>query len=143
MNMANRLADFTLSVTDYATNERAKFDFKGEVVSIDVSGKVNIFRFFETENGTMMVTVDYSKEKIVVREQSETVFLSLELIEDQIGKASYRIDGNFLELRSKMRRFETTDDSMRIEYDLFSSDDLLHPLTCNQVEIRYEVIKPC
>lgn len=90
-----------------------------------------------------MVTVDYSKEKIVVREQSETVLLSLELSEDLFGNVSYRIDGNRLDLRSKMKRFETADGSICMEYDLFASDDLQHPLTCNQVEIRCEVIKPC
>lgn len=107
MNMANRLAALTLSVRDYSTDERAEVRFNGEVVSLDDSGKVNIYRFFETENGTMMVTVDYSKEKIVVREQSETVLLSLELSEDLFGNVSYRIDGNRLDLRSKMKRFET------------------------------------
>jgi len=143
MNMANRLAALTLSVRDYSTDERAEVRFNGEVVSLDDSGKVNIYRFFETENGTMMVTVDYSKEKIVVREQSETVLLSLELSEDLFGNVSYRIDGNRLDLRSKMKRFETADGSICMEYDLFASDDLQHPLTCNQVEIRCEVIKPC
>lgn len=47
MNMANRLAVLTLSVRDYSTDERAEVRFNGEVVSLDDSGKVNIYRFLK------------------------------------------------------------------------------------------------
>ena len=62
--MANRLAKLLLSVKDYQTYASADALFNGEVVSVDNSSKTNIYRFFDGEQGNLLVTIDYSKDKI-------------------------------------------------------------------------------
>ena len=142
--MANLLAELKLHVKDYQTKEEASTKFVGEVVSSDSDLKTNLYRFFETDSGTLMVSIDYKKEKIIIQERNDTIKLYLELELNKEGRCSYSFDPtNTLELTSKAWEINISEDSVYLDYDLYNPNDLDKPLTRNVVEIKCEGKKPC
>ena len=123
--MANLLAKLSLWVKDYQTNEEAETTFAGEIVSIDQNLKTNIYRFFNEESGSLLVSIDYSNEKILIQERSANV------------------KNNSLYLLTKAYKIEIDDNNVLLEYDLFNPNDVINPLTRNIVKIECEVRKPC
>lgn len=142
--MANRLATLTIRVEDYETKLDASTSFNGEVVAYDPDLKNYLFRFFETDSGTLLVSIDYSKEKVIVTEKNDVVDLFLELELNQTGKCIYRFDANnSLNLESKSFEIEISEDKLSLGYDLYALNDNSKPLTKNRVEIICEGYKPC
>lgn len=142
--MANRLAKLVLSVKDYQTNASADAFFNGEVVSIDYLLKTNIYRFFDDNQGNLLVTIDYSKEKIIVQERGDNVNMTLELELENQGKCIYRFDeNNNLILASILVSSEISEDKLLLEYDLYNPNDMTNPITRNKVEINCEVKNLC
>jgi len=60
--MNTRLCTIELSVKDYTTKESGTFSYNGEVVVIDEGLKQYDFRFYNTDSGTLAVSIDNSKE---------------------------------------------------------------------------------
>jgi hypothetical protein len=142
--MANRLAKLNLLVKDYQTYAEADAKFNGEVVSVDSSLKTNIYRFFDGEQGTLLVTVDYSKEKIIIQERGDNLNMTLELELDKEGKCVYRFDEtNTLVLTSKLFSSVIKDDYLSFDYNLYNPNDMENPITRNKVEIVSEVDNLC
>lgn len=142
--MANRLAKLVLSVKDYQTYASADALFNGEVVSIDYLLKTNIYRFFDENQGNILVTIDYSKEKIIVQERGDNVNMTLELELENQGKCIYRFDeNNNLILASILVSSEISEDKLLLEYDLYNPNDMTNPITRNKVEINCEVKNLC
>lgn len=142
--MANLLAKLILHVKDYKTKEEADTSFVGEVVSVDSDLKTNIYRFFETDSGTLMVSIDYKKEKVIIQERSDNVHLTLELEEGNFGKCIYSFDANnTLNLESRAWEIKVDEDHVYLDYDLYAPNDHDKPMTRNIVEIKCEVKKPC
>lgn len=142
--MANRLAKLKLSVKDYQTYAAADAKFSGEVVSTDSSLKTNIYRFFDGEQGNLLVSVDYSKEKIIIQERGDSVNMTLELELEKEGKCIYRLDEtNTLNLASILVVVKISEDNLLFEYDLYNPNDMVNPITRNKVEINCEVESLC
>ena len=142
--MANRLAKLKLSVKDYQTYAAADAEFNGEVVSTDSSLKTNIYRFFDGEQGNLLVSVDYSKEKIIIQERGDSVNMTLELELEKEGKCIYRLDEkNTLNLASILVVVKISEDNLLFEYDLYNPNDMVNPITRNKVEINCEVESLC
>ena len=142
--MANILSKIKLHVKDYSSNDEAETLFSGEVVSLDLDLKTNIYRFFDEEGSSLMISIDYSKDKVIVQERSSTFTLHLELEEGELGKCVYKFDeSTTLELTTKTHLIEIFKDRIKLEYDLFNPKDLDRPLTRNTVEINCEVTKSC
>ena len=142
--MANLLAKLILHVKDYKTKEEADTSFVGEVVSVDSELKTNIYRFFETDSGTLMVSIDYKKEKIIIQERNDSVHMTLELELNKFGRCIYSFDPtNTLELETKCWEAHIDEDHVYLDYDLYVPGDHDKPLTRNIVEIKCEVKKPC
>ena len=142
--MANRLAKLKLSVKDYQTCAAADAEFNGEVVSTDSSLKTNIYRFFDGEQGNLLVSVDYSKEKIIIQERGDSVNMTLELELEKEGKCIYRLDEtNTLNLASILVVVKISEDNLLFEYDLYNPNDMVNPITRNKVEINCEVESLC
>jgi hypothetical protein len=142
--MANRLAKLKLSVKDYQTYAAADAEFNGEVVSTDSSLKTNIYRFYDGEQGNLLVSVDYSKEKIIIQERGDSVNMTLELELEKEGKCIYRLDEtNTLNLASILVVVKISEDNLLFEYDLYNPNDMVNPITRNKVEINCEVESLC
>ena len=142
--MANELSKIKLHVKDYLSNDEAETLFSGEVVSLDLDLKTHIYRFFDGEGTSLMISIDYSKEKVIVQERSSSFTLFLELEEGEIGKCVYKFEeSTTLELSTKSHLIEILNDRIKLDYDLFNPKDLDHPLTRNIVEINCEVTKTC
>ena len=144
IEMANLLAKLSLWVKDYQTNEEAETTFAGEIVSIDQNLKTNIYRFFNEESGSLLVSIDYSNEKILIQERSANVKMHLELLDAKMANCNYQFDeNNSLYLLTKAYKIEIDDNNFLLEYDLFNPNDVINPLTRNIVKIECEVRKPC
>ena len=142
--MANRLAKLKLSVNDNQPYAAAGAEFNGEVVSTDSSLKTNIYRFFDGEQGNLLVSVDYSKEKIIIQERGDSVNMTLELELEKEGKCIYRLDEtNTLNLASILVVVKISEDNLLFEYDLYNPNDMVNPITRNKVEINCEVESLC
>ena len=77
--MVNRLCKITLAVKDYQTQQKGSFTYNGEVISLDSNLKHYYYRFYETDAGTLAVSIDFSKPKIIIVEQSDQVLMTLGL----------------------------------------------------------------
>ena len=142
--MANLLSKLKLHVKDYSTNEEAEEHFFGEVVSLDFDLKTNLYRFFNEESGALMISIDFSKDKVNIQERNSNVNLYLELEENATSKCIYKFDEKTnLELSTKTHKIEILEDHIILDYDLFNPNDLNQPLTRNTVEINCEVEKAC
>ena len=88
----SRIAKLKLEIKDYSTKDQAMNEFVGEVVSIDESLKTNLYRFFETDMGTILVSIDYHNEQVVIQENSETIRLIMVLKDSCFEKCVYHFD---------------------------------------------------
>ena len=139
--MANKLCKITLSVKDYETRKSGSFTYNGEVIELDSDLKRYMYRFYETDLGTLSVSIDFSKDKVIIVESSDNVLLTLALQKDQFNKCNYKLDVNhsmFLENKC----FETmiTPTKIYLDYDLYDTKDKKHtkPISRNVVEIEVE-----
>ena len=100
--MASTLSKLELSVKDYQSNEEAKVTYHGEVVSLDSATKTYLYRFFETDSGTLMVSLDFSKEdKVRVSEINDNIKMMMELVLNDYGVCSHQFDAvNVLNLKN-------------------------------------------
>jgi hypothetical protein len=143
-NMSNKLAKFKLEMKDYATRQRASVEYNGEVVSLDSDLKTYLYRFFETDAGTLMIGIDFSKEKIIITETNDNVKMRMELSLDETGKCTYRLDADHsMNLFTKTFILKLTEEEVVLEYDLYDSDKLDKPVTANKVTITAEREKLC
>ena len=139
--MKTRLCSINLSVRDYSTKDTGSFSYHGEVVVIDYDLKQYDFRFYNTDSGTLAVSIDCSKDVIKVIEQSETVNLIMGLKVDEFHQCVYRFDeNNRLELLTRAWDLVVEDNHIMFEYDLYDKNDVNHdrPLTKNTVRIDFE-----
>lgn len=142
--MEKILSKLTLSIKDYQSDANEEISFAGEVVSIDDSLKTNLYRFYQDEQGWLMVSIDYSKDKIVIRETSNQVKLFLELKENEINKCTYQIDNNyFLKFNAKCFKVNIDENLIELDYELFAENDSMNPITRNTIKIETEVKKLC
>lgn len=143
--MANLLVNLSLEVKDYQTGEDAITNFTGEILAIDYEAKTNIYRFYDREtNSNLLVSIDYSKEKVVIQERNVDVIMYTELSLTEKGKCNYQIDNTHnLSLLTSAKIIDIKDDEIILEYDLFSIDDAINPLTRNKVRIVKEVKRKC
>ncbi len=140
----SRIARLKLEIKDYATKEQVTNEFIGEVVSIDESLKSNLYRFFETDMGTILVSIDYHKEQVVIQENSETIKLSMVLKNGCLEKCVYHFDGNnYLELKTKAFEIVIDENNVKLDYDLYNLSDMNHPMTRNVIEITCEENRVC
>lgn len=137
--MSNSLAKFKLSMKDYSSKQSASVEYNGEVVSLDSDLKTYLYRFFETDAGTLMIGIDFSKEKVIVTEENDNVRLRMELSIDESGKVVYHLDSSHsMTLYSKAFVLEFDEEKVVLDYDLYDSDKLEKPVTRNRVEIIAE-----
>ena len=138
--MTTRLCTINLSIKDYDTKEEGKVVYNGEVVSIDADLKHYMFRFYNTESGTLLVTVDASKDVIKVIEKSDSINLLMEIKVDTYQDCIYNIDSSRLELETRTFDVSIEDDMIILDYDLYAKNDINHdkPLTRNVVKIEFE-----
>ena len=138
--MTTRLCTIKLSIRDYDTKEEGKVVYNGEVVSIDEELRHYMFRFYNTESGTLLVTVDASKEVIKVIEKSENINLSMGIKIDTYEECIYDIDSSRLELETRTFDVQFENNVILFDYDLYAKNDIEHrkPLTRNVVRIEYE-----
>lgn len=140
----SRIAKLKLEIKDYSTKDQAINEFVGEVVSIDESLKTNLYRFFETDMGTILVSIDYHNEQVVIQENSETIRLIMVLKDSCFEKCVYHFDeNNYLELKTKAFEIVIDESYVRLDYDLYNPSDLDHPMTRNVIEITCEGNKVC
>lgn len=139
--MKTRLCTINLSVKDYVTKEKGSFSYHGEVVVIDKELKQYDFRFYNTDAGTLAVSIDCSKKTIKVVEHSDAINLSLELELNEYRDCVYRFDANnTLNLLTKAWEVEISDDHILFDYDLYPINDSSSDgaLTRNIVRIDFE-----
>ena len=139
--MVNRLCKITLSVKDYQTQQKGSFTYNGEVISLESNLKHYYYRFYETDAGTLSVSIDFSKPKIIIVEQSEQVLMTLGLNLQQNERCIYQLDENHhLELTTKTWEIDIQENRVYLDYDLYDSSDvnLEHPISRNIVEIICE-----
>ena len=144
--MANRLCKITLSVKDYQTQQKGSFTYNGEVISLDSKLKHYYYRFYETDAGTLSVSIDFSKPKIIIVEQSEQVVMTLGLNLTNNEKCIYQLDSSHhLQLVTKAWEIDIEEDRVYLDYDLYDASDvnLEHPISRNIVEIICEGKKVC
>ena len=143
--MASTLSKLELSVKDYQSNEEAKVTYHGEVVSLDSATKTYLYRFFETDSGTLMVSLDFSKEdKVRVSEINDNIKMMMELVLNDYGVCSHQFDAvNVLNLKTKTLNIKINEEEVILEYDLYDPRDLEQPITRNIVKINCEGGKPC
>lgn len=142
--MVNRLCKITLSVKDYTTQQKGSFTYNGEVISQDDNLKHYYYRFYETDAGTLAVSIDFSKPKVIIVEQSEQVVMTLGLNLGKVERCIYQLDANHhLELVTKTWEIQIENDRVYLDYDLYDASDvnLEHPISRNVVEIKCEVKK--
>ena len=139
--MVNRLCKITLSVKDYQTQQKGSFTYTAEVISLESNLKHYYYRFYETDAGTLSVSIDFSKPKIIIVEQSEQVLMTLGLNLQQNERCIYQLDENHhLELTTKTWEIDIQENRVYLDYDLYDSSDvnLEHPISRNIVEIICE-----
>ena len=139
--MVNRLCKITLSVKDYTTQQKGSFTYNGEVISQDDNLKHYYYRFYETDAGTLAVSIDFSKPKIIIVEQSDQVLMTLGLNLTRNERCVYQLDANHhLELTTKAWEIDITETRVYLDYDLYDASDvnLEHPISRNVVEIICE-----
>ncbi|MDD6302497.1 MAG: hypothetical protein PUA56_04225 [Bacillales bacterium] len=144
--MANRLCSIKLSVKDYASKEEGSFIYHGEVVELDYINKIYRYRFYQTDAGTLAVSIDFSKDEVEIKEVNDAVNLSLKLTEKGYSDCIYKFDeNNSLILKSKAFGVHIDENQVILDYDLYASTDVNkeHPITRNVVEIICEVNKVC
>lgn len=141
--MANRLAKLTLSVSSVEEPTPYVNVFHGEVVSQDSDLKTNVYRFFETDYGTLLVSIDYSKDKIVIQERSQIVNMTIHLQEGKICSCSLLLEGREMRLNTKTLSINISENKIALEYEIYIPEDLENYLTRNKIEIDCEVSNTC
>lgn len=141
--MANRLAKLTLSVSSVEEPTPYVNVFHGEVVSQDSDLKTNVYRFFETDYGTLLVSIDYSKDKIVIQERSQIVNMTIHLQEGKICSCSLLLEGREMRLNTKTLSINISENKIALEYEIYVPEDLENYLTRNKIEIDCEVSNTC
>lgn len=141
--MANRLAKLTLSVSSLEEPTPYVNVFHGEVVSQDSDLKTNVYRFFETDYGTLLVSIDYSKDKIVIQERSQIVNMTIHLQEGKICSCSLLLEGREMRLNTKTLSINISENKIALEYEIYVPEDLENYLTRNKIEIDCEVSNTC
>jgi hypothetical protein len=141
--MANRLAKLTLSVSSVEEPTPYVNVFHGEVVSQDSDLKTNIYRFFETDYGTLLVSIDYSKDKIVIQERSQIVNMTIHLQEGKVCSCSLLLEGREMRLNTKTLSINISENKIALEYEIYVPEDLENYLTRNKIEIDCEVSNTC
>jgi hypothetical protein len=144
--MKTKLSTIELKVKDYATNEIGSFSYHGEVVIIDKDLGRYDFRFYETDAGTLSVSIDTSKDVIRVVELNDNVNLNMGIKAGEYHPCIYHFDPTN-RLLLETRGIETKFEGRRIilEYDLFDRNDEKHknPITRNKVTIEFEGVEAC
>ena len=141
--MANRLAKLTLSVSSVEEPTPYVNVFHGEVVSQDSDLKSNVYRFFETDYGTLLVSIDYSKDKIVIQERSQIVNMTIHLQEGKVCSCSLLLEGREMRLNTKTLSINISENKIALEYEIYVPEDLENYLTRNKIEIDCEVGNTC
>ena len=141
--MANRLAKLTLSVSSVEEPTPYVNAFHGEVVSQDSDLKTNVYRFFETDYGTLLVSIDYSKDKIVIQERSQIVNMTIHLQEGKVCSCSLLLEGREMRLNTKTLSINISENKIALEYEIYVPEDLENYLTRNKIEIDCEVSNTC
>lgn len=141
--MANRLAKLTLSVSSVEEPTPYVNVFHGEVVSQDSDLKTNVYRFFETDYGTLLVSIDYSKDKIVIQERSQIVNMTIHLQEGKVCSCSLLLEGREMRLNTKTLSINISENKIALEYEIYVPEDLENYLTRNKIEIDCEVSNTC
>ena len=141
--MANRLAKLTLSVSSVEEPTPYVNVFHGEVVSQDSDLKTNVYRFFETDYGTLLVSIDYSKDKIVIQERSQIVNMTIHLQEGKICSCILLLEGREMRLNTKTLSINISENKIALEYEIYVPEDLENYLTRNKIEIDCEVSNTC
>ena len=137
--MSNSLAKFKLNMKDYSSKQSATVEYNGEVVSLDSDLKTYLYRFFETDAGTLMIGIDFSKEKVIVTEENDNVKLRMELSLNETGRVLYHLDSTHsMILYSKAFTLDFDEEQVVLDYDLYDSDKLDKPVTRNKVVISAE-----
>ena len=118
--MVNRLCKITLSVKDYQTQQKGSFTYNGEVISLDSNLKHYYYRFYETDAGTLSVSIDFSKPKIIIVEQSEQVVMTLGLNLSSNEKCIYQLDSNHhLQLVTKAWEIDIEEENKESNFKRF------------------------
>lgn len=141
--MANRLAKLTLSVSSVEEPTPYVNVFHGEVVSQDSDLKTNVYRFFETDYGTLLVSIDYSKDKIVIQERSQIVNMTIHLQEGKVCSCILLLEGREMRLNTKTLSINISENKIALEYEIYVPEDLENYLTRNKIEIDCEVSNTC
>lgn len=141
--MANRLAKLTLSVSSLEEPTPYVNVFHGEVVSQDSDLKTNVYRFFETDYGTLLVSIDYSKDKIVIQERSQIVNMTIHLQEGKVCSCILLLEGREMRLNTKTLSINISENKIALEYEIYVPEDLENYLTRNKIEIDCEVSNTC
>lgn len=141
--MANRLAKLTLSVSSLEEPTPYVNVFHGEVVSQDSDLKTNVYRFFETDYGTLLVSIDYSKDKIVIQERSQIVNMTIHLQEGKVCSCNLLLEGREMRLNTKTLSINISENKIALEYEIYVPEDLKNYLTRNKIEIDCEVSNTC
>ena len=141
--MANRLAKLTLSVSSVEEPTPYVNAFHGEVVSQDSDLETNVYRFFETDYGTLLVSIDYSKDKIVIQERSQIVNMTIHLQEGKVCSCSLLLEGREMRLNTKTLSINISENKIALEYEIYVPEDLENYLTRNKIEIDCEVSNTC
>lgn len=144
--MGNRLCKITLAVKDYETQQKGSFTYNGEVISLDSNLKHYYYRFYETDAGTLSVSIDFSKSKVIIVEQSEQILMTLALNLSNPERCVYQLDSNHhLNLVTKTWEMDLEESRVYLDYDLYDVNDvnLEHPISRNMVEIICEGNKIC
>ncbi len=142
--MANKLCKITLSVKDYETRKSGSFTYNGEVIELDSDLKRYMYRFYETDLGTLSVSIDFSKDKVIIVESSDNALLTLAIQKDQFNKCNYKLDANHsIFLENKGFDVMITPSKVYLDYDLYDPNDKKHakPISRNVVEIEVEETK--
>lgn len=147
IKVSNRLCSIKLSVKDYSTKEEGSFVYHGEVVELDYVNKVYMYRFYQTDSGTLQVSIDFSKDVVEIKEVSETLNMTLKLAEKSYEDCIYNFDNGAYQMVLKTRAFgfHIDENEVILDYDLYDSNDKNkeHPITRNVVEIKCEGVKVC
>ncbi|MBE6132576.1 MAG: hypothetical protein E7180_04210 [Erysipelotrichaceae bacterium] len=141
--MANRLAKLTLSVSNREENEPYVNVYHGEVVSTDSDLKTNAYRFYETDYGTLLVSIDYSKEKIVIQERSQIVNMTIHLQKDKVCSCNLVLEEGEIRLSTKGVEINISENNIKLEYQVYVPNDLENYITKNRIEIDCEVDNSC
>ena len=144
--MNTRLCKIELNVKDYSTKDKGSFSYHGEVVVIDEDLKQYDFRFYNTDAGTLLVSIDASKDFIKVVEVNDNINLQMELKLEEFKSCRYQFDpNNFLLFETRCWDLSFNENEIVLDYDLFDRNDIKHeqPLTRNTVRINFEGVKAC